>query len=284
MIDNLLNGTFKYEDVYEKHLLNQVVSEAQRRESHRKIQGVYYFSVTKLLQCFLRQFLSKKLKRLPSLDGLKIMDFGEMNHQWHQSVLSKEFGKIHRAERSFTYTVEEGKLYIAGRVDDLFAIPVQKDDELEYICMELKTQGFSVAKRKYPKIEHVAQLTFYMASIGSTKGYLVYISRAGFPERDDDLDKKVVTKTFFVDLDWDSVSELIERARSMYNYYEHDKLPPPESRMQRERSSECSYCEVKKECDFLMNKRQELVEKNAETWIDIHLLFPEVFPDDNSYS
>jgi hypothetical protein len=61
------------------------------------------------------------------------------------------------------------------------------------------------------------------------------------------------------------------------DFLELDKVPPPESRMQKDRAYECGYCEVRDKCDFIMSKRQEIKEKNADTWIDLELLYPEEF-------
>ncbi len=284
MIEKLISGNWTFEEVYNKYLIKQAIKNFERRIEWLKTdKGLLYTSPSGNEMCYLRQFLQHKMPRIPSLIALKIFDYGKMYEEKIRTVLESEYGSAQKSEEVINQVVDMGEIYIRGRADEILRFRTHKN-ELIFVCIEVKSQAGGVQWRKSADYKHTRQLLLYMIGYGFTVGYIIYIDRSGISESDDGGNVLGVSKTFNIEMDHEQIAISYDRARTFRDFLTNNIVPPAESRIQKERKSECKFCEFKDECDFKFQRAEEIKKKDITTWIQLTEAYPVVFHDQEDIS
>ncbi len=130
---------------------------------------------------------------------------------------------------------------IRGRLDDL--IHFRLDDIPTLI--EVKTIG----NLKYvdkPKEHHLMQFNFYLGTIKVSRmnAYIIYIDR-----------RNLKMKIFPIEKNDGYFRSVIRRAERLHGFLISNVVPPPESRIFKERNWECDYCIYKSLCRKIGEKK-----------------------------
>ena len=283
-IEKLISGDWTFEEIYNKYLIKKAIENFEYRIEWLKTdKGLLYTSPSGNEMCYLRQFLSHKMPRIPSLTTLKIFDYGKMYEEKIRRVLEWEYGSAQKSEEIINQVVDMGELFIRGRADEILRFKTH-DNKLIFVCIEVKSQAAGVQWRKSADYKHIRQLLLYMIGYGYTVGYIIYIDRSGISELDDNGNSLGVTKTFNIEMDKEQIAISYDRARTLKDFLFNDIVPPAESRIQKERKAECKFCEYKDECNFKFGRAAEIKKKDITTWIQLTEAYPVVFHDQEDIS
>lgn len=170
-------------------ILNEIARKRDGRH-HSKLENK--FSPTGLVSCIRNSYYSILFPEPYDDRSFRNFLIGNMFHEIFQDnldpkdpknveLLQKLFGdKIEHieSEKGYLYMLPLSKtdgerILVSGRLDTIFFLK----DEAAPVIVDFKTTSNGYYNKDKPKLEHVKQLNFYLATNGSDYGYIVYIDK-----------------------------------------------------------------------------------------------------------
>lgn len=221
---------------------NKAMEEFLKRERQEHKVGIYYPS--EMYGCIRKLWLMyKRPKELP-LETLRIFESGLMAHTFVRNVLFKSFlGKEELKEFNYEEPLiyEDGEIKIVGRFDDLLHFKLGEKN----ILLEVKSVRDLRFFEEEVKKHHDMQFQFYINMIKvPVEALIMYIDRGNFK-----------FKIFKVEKNEKTFMALIDRAKKLHYYLKKDEVPLPEGKIDKEKMWLCNYCDYKKICEKIGEKK-----------------------------
>lgn len=225
-----------------EEFFNKAMEEFLKREIQEHKIGIYYPS--ELYNCIRKLWFMYKIPKELPIDTLRVFESGLMAHTFVRNVLFKSFlGKEELKE--FVYeeplVYEDGEIKISGKFDDLLHFRLGDKN----ILLEVKSVRDLRFFKEEVKEHHNMQLQFYINMIKKeVEALIMYIDRGNFK-----------FKIFKVEKDENTFKRLVERAKKLHYYLIKNEVPLPEGKIDKDKKWMCSYCDYKKVCNEIGEKK-----------------------------
>jgi len=202
------------------------------KELRAKTPGRYYPS--EVGQCIRKVWLSYKTPKRVDPELAKIFEAGNLLHGFVVDVIrSVKNPEIELVENESPLTAEFDGFTVSGRIDDIVLIK----ENNEKAIVEVKSCK-DVEKIWEPSKQYVMQLQFYMHVTKIYRGLILYVEK-----------NTLKSKAFFFDYDQNIAKEIIERFKKIHAALKENKMPDPESKLDKKMKWMCFYCNYRNECN-----------------------------------
>lgn len=210
--------------------INQIIDKALEKDLRQREIGVYYIS--EIPYCLRKIWFMFKYPKKHDAKTLRVFERGNVFHAWIANILKKsDMITYHEEEARLIIPDFKSKLFLRGRVDDF--IVLQEGDK-KYV-LEIKTTA-NIDYQDSISPMHLFQITPYLL-LEHCDGKVVYIDS-----------RYLRIKEFDVQFNWDTLEEIMRRARTVHESLINDTIPFPESWDNETRKWECGYCIYNEEC------------------------------------
>jgi len=192
--------------------ITDIIMRFVRANRKPRVVGIYYPS--ELFWCLRKLYYDYTIGKDRDLDAMLKMMAGNLMHSFISNILkwAVSVGVIKSADSEVEYEYEFNGIKISGKADDIVILSFSDFDEK--CVIEVKSVSEFPDK---PRIEHIAQLNFYLYFNKDAVGYLLYIKR-------DDFTMKAYDYKFSEDL----FKSLVSRAEKLHSHLISNSLPERE--------------------------------------------------------
>ncbi len=201
--------------------------------SEIRVRSIGRYYPSEIGQCMRKTWYSFRNPKPFDKELKKVFEAGNRLHEFVADVFqSDKVEEVELVEKEVPFEINIDDFTISGRIDDLIKIKIGNKEALVEVKSTKDLKYMEEASES-----HVMQLQLYLHARKITEGVLLYLEK-----------NTLKSKTFHIVYDPNVFNQVIERFRLLHKKLVTGQLPPPESRLDQDKSWMCRSCQYAEEC------------------------------------